>query len=148
MAESETTRADLLLTKTTLSSDERFRLLVTDVPVEKATERPPVAPSATGNHLVDKAAAGVDWKHTSSSWLNRNTKIRLFRKTGEAAWHSQEVKAKELAAGGPCDHGEGYVVRTTYYNHANPKYSAVKRVVTEVQSFERSTFGKGIYILI
>ena len=83
-------------------------MLVTNIPVAKATEPPPITPSATG--LVDKGAVSVDWKHTSSSWLNRNTKMCLFRETAEGAYQNREVKTKELAA---CTDGEGYVMKTT-----------------------------------
>ena len=62
-----------------LSCNERFRLLVTNVPVEMAREKPPANPSKSGNYLVDKKAVGIDWKHTTSLWLNRNTKTRFHR---------------------------------------------------------------------
>ncbi|XP_028412490.1 uncharacterized protein LOC114535325 [Dendronephthya gigantea] len=97
-----------LLYKSDLSSEDRFKLLVTDVPVELAQEKPPPNPSKSGNYLVDKNAIGVDWKHTSSSWLNRNTKTRIFRRLirlddsddddsdDAISWQSKEIKAKDI----------------------------------------------------
>jgi hypothetical protein len=103
--------ADLLLQKE-LSSDERFRLLVTNVPVEMAGEKPPANPSKSGNYLVDKKAVGIDWKHTTSSWLNRNTKTRVFTRViniddsdddepdDEISRQRREIKSAEIKAAG------------------------------------------------
>ncbi len=144
--------ADLLL-QTELSSDERFRLLVTNVPVEMAGEKPPANPSKSGNHLVDKKAVGIDWKHTTSSWLNRNTKTCIFTRViniddsdddepdGQISWQSREIKVAEIKA---CLTGEGYLLKTTYYNHTNVKYSTVRRVVTTVQSLKNNEIGKAL----
>jgi hypothetical protein len=145
--------ADLLL-QTELSSDERFKLLVTNVPVEMAEEKPPVNPSKSGNFLVDKKAVGIDWKHTTSSWLNRNTKTHVFTRViniyedsdidepdDQITWQSREIKASEIKTGLT---GEGYLLKTTYYNHANVKYSTVRRVITTVQSFKNNEIGKAL----
>ena len=53
----------------------------TELSSELVDQKPPVNPERSGNHLIDKEAIGIDWKHTSSSWLNRNTKLRAFKQT-------------------------------------------------------------------
>ncbi len=138
-----------LLEKTELSSEEKFRLLVTDVPFDLVDQKPPVNPERSGNHLIDKEAIGIDWKHTSSSWLNRNTKLRAFKQTqskeseGDSSWENTATKATDIKAGRL--QGEGFLLKTTYFNHANPKYSSVRRIITEVQSFKNNQFGKRIF---
>ena len=110
---------------------------MTDVLYDCLNERP-VNPSRSGNHLIDKVAI-VNWKRASSSWLNRNTKIRLFNKAtdqtkdGEqnrTGWNNREIKTAEIKTG--YLEGNGYQLKTTYFNHANSKYSAVRRIITEV----------------
>lgn len=143
-----------LLAQTELSSDDKFKLLVTNVPVEMAREKPPVDPSESGNYLVDKNLVGIDWKHTTSSWLNRNSKTRIFTQLininehsnddepdDQITWQSREIKASEIKTGLT---GEGYILKTTYYNHANVKYSNVRRVITTVRSFKNNKIGKAL----
>ncbi len=131
-----------LLKKDIFSAAERFQLLVKDVLMEHATP-PPVSPEKSGIYLVDKVLCDVDWKHTTTSWLNRNTKVRLFTKliddAGTESWRNQEIKPNQIKK---VLDGEGYLLRVTYYNHANPKYSEVKRIISEVQGFKDNDFGK------
>ena len=139
--------AAALLEKNELSSDEKFRLLVTEVPFDLVDKKPPFNPEQSGNHLIDKEATGVDWKHTSSSWVNRNTKLRVFRQAesneGDISWENTATKATDIQAG---LQGDGFLLKTTYFNHANPKYySSVRRIITEVQSFNNNQFGKKIF---
>ena len=131
-----------LLYKSDLSSEDRFKLLVTDVLVELTREKPPPNPSKSGNYLVDKNAIGVDWKHTSSSWLNRNTKTRIFRRLIRLDNSGDDDPDDAISWAGL--QGEGYLLKTTYYNHANEKYSAVRRVITTVESFKNHETGKAI----
>ncbi len=97
----------------------------------------------SGIHLVEKVLWGVDWKHTTTSWLNWKTKVRMFTKliddTGTESWRNKEIKPNQIEQG--LD-GKGYLLRVTYDNHANPKYSEVKRIISEVQGFKDNDFGK------
>ncbi len=94
---------------------EKFRLLVTDVPFDLVDQKPPVSPERSGNHLIDKEAIGIDWKHTSSSWLNRNTKLRVFKQTQSkesevgSSWENTATKATDIKAGRL--QGEGFLFK-------------------------------------